>query len=442
MRSKRGNRKDNLLFFGGALLVFAAVQLLINVGIISPFWSTIVLTGGVMAIVTLGLNLIYGFSGQFSMGQWGFYAIGAYGAADVTYRWSTLHNASGLVVLGLCLLLVGVVIGGVNRLLRGVHSVDTLTAFIIYLLLCVGAVVLGVRLGQGLIGPVTAFLQGLDPAFALQLVFFLAVLLGGALAAEVSFLFGLPVLALGSDYFGIATLGLSIIVKVLLDNSDTILGFQEMKGARGMIGIPKVTTWAWVFVFLLLALVILRNLLHSSSGRAIVSVREDEVAARAMGINVAEQKNLAFVVGSFLAGAAGALYAHINGFLVPSTFSFIRSFDPLIILVFGGLGSLSGTVIASFGWALVLEGLLRLFLPTGFENWRYVIYPLLLLMLMLLKPRGLLAGYELPFLRQRVPPRTASAPEPAPAAPVAPVNPAPAASDPTEDAPLNSLEAS
>jgi len=232
----------------------------------------------------------------------------------------------------------------------------------------------------------------------------IAIILGGAIAAEVSFLYGLPILTLGSDYFGIATLGFTIIVKVLLDNSDTMLGFQEMKGARGMIGIPKLTNWTWIFMFLFLTIVFIRNLLNSSYGRAIVSIREDETAATSMGINVPFYKTITFVIGSFLAGMAGGLYAHVNGFLHPNTFSFVKSFDPLIIVVFGGLGSVTGTVTASFGWALVLEGVLRLVLPDGFETWRYVVYPILLLIMMLLKPNGLFGNYEIPFIRSIVPP--------------------------------------
>jgi branched-chain amino acid transport system permease protein len=170
-----------------------------------------------------------------------------------------------------------------------------------------------------------------------------------------------------------------------------------------MVGIPKVTTWAWVFFFLILIVVITRNLLHSSYGRALVSVREDEIAAKAMGIDVAAFKNTAFVLGSFFAGIAGSLYAHINGFLHPETFNFIKSFDPMIIIVFGGLGSVTGTVVASFLWALVLEGFLRLFLPQGFETWRFVIYPLLLLIMMLLKPKGLFGGFEFVYLRELLP---------------------------------------
>ncbi len=149
------------------------------------------------------------------------------------------------------------------------------------------AIFLAVKLGNLVANPVTAFFNLMPEKTAQTIVFLIAVLMGGAIAAEVSFLYGLPVLTLGSDYFGIATLGFTIIVKVLLDNSDTMLGFPEMKGARGMIGIPKLTTWVWVFVFLFLTVVIIRNLLNSSYGRAIVSIREDETAATSMGINVA-----------------------------------------------------------------------------------------------------------------------------------------------------------
>jgi branched-chain amino acid transport system permease protein len=394
----------NLLFFAGILAVFAIVQGLYSSGVLGDFWYTLLRIGAVMAIVSVGLNLIYGFNGQFSLGQWGFYAVGAYAAADVTFRWHQLHSASGLVVMSLAVAFVGIAYIGLGRLLGKIRGLDTMSSFAIYLAVTIAAVALAVLLGRVLIDPVTALLAGLTKAVSLQIVFFLAVILAGLVAAEVSFLIGLPILALGSDYFGIATLGFTIIVKVLLDNSDTMLGFEEMKGARGMVGIPKITTWFWVFFFLVVVLVITRNLLHSTVGRAIVSVREDEIAAKAMGINVAEQKTLTFVIGSLFAGIAGGLYAHINGFLHPNTFNFIKSFDPMIIVVFGGLGSISGTVVASFTWALVLEGLLRLVLPDGFETWRFVVYPVLLLVMMLLRPRGLFGAYEFPFLRQIVPP--------------------------------------
>ena len=395
--------RSNLIFFGGVLLVFLIIQLLISFGALNDFWNTILRLGAVMAIVSLGLNLIYGYNGQFSLGQWGFYAIGAYTAADITYRWTNNMEATGLSILLIGVLLVGGSFVFLRSLLGKIRGLDALSAFTMYFLATLILGVVAVFLG-GLVGPAVSGLLQLMPVWlSAQIVFFLAVIIAGVFAAEVSFLFGLPVLTLGSDYFGIATLGFTIIVKVLLDNSDTMLGFVEMKGARGMIGIPKLTSWFWVFLFLMIVVVVMRNLLHSSYGRAIVSVREDEIAGKAMGIDVAEYKILAFVIGSFFAGLAGGLYAHINGFLHPNTFNFIQSFNPMIIIVLGGLGSMTGTLIASFAWALLLEGVLRLVLPQGFETWRFVVYPLLLLLMMLLRPAGLLGTYEFPYLRQLLP---------------------------------------
>jgi branched-chain amino acid transport system permease protein len=396
--------KSSVIFFGGALLFFLVVQVLISNGTLNIFWLTLLRIGAVMAIVSLGLNLIYGFNGQFSLGQWGFYAIGAYAAADITWYWHNEKSAIALMVVLLATLFVGAAILILRRVFAQVRGLDAMSAFALYLVVVVAMVYLAVVISQPLAPIVSNLLLALPPAVSLQVVFVLAVLLAGLVAAEISFIFGLPVLTLGSDYFGIATLGFTIIVKVLLDNSDTMFGFAEMKGARGMIGIPKLTSWFWVFFFLILAVIITRNLLHSSYGRAIVSVREDEIAAKAMGIDIAHYKNLTFVLGSYFAGLAGALYAHINGFLHPNEFNFIKSFDPMIIVVFGGLGSVTGTIGASFAWALILEGFLRLWLPQGFETWRFVVYPLLLLLVMLLKPKGLFGDFEIPFLRQILPP--------------------------------------
>lgn len=396
--------RENLIFFGGALLIFVVVQLAISLGLLSDFWSTIIRLGAVMAIVALGLNLIYGYNGQFSLGQWGFYAMGAYTAADITYRWYNNKDASGLAVGALGVLLVAAAILFLRRVLGQIRGLDALSAFTVYFVATLLLAIVSVFLGGKVLNPLlTGLLSVLPEGLAMQIVFVLAVLVAGIFAAEVSFLFGLPVLTLGSDYFGIATLGLTIIVKVLLDNSDTMLGFTEMKGARGMIGIPQITTWFWVFVALLIVIVVMRNLLHSSTGRAIISVREDEIAAKAMGIDVAGGKNLAFVIGSLFAGLAGGLYAHINGFLHPNTFNFVKSFDPMIVVVLGGLGSMTGTLAAAFTWALILEGALR-FLPQGFEQWRYVVYPIVLLLVMLLRPKGIIGDFEVPFLRQLLPP--------------------------------------
>ena len=117
------------------------------------------------------------------------------------------------------------------------------------------------------------------------------------------------------------------------------------------------------------------------------------MAAQAMGIDVAQQKATAFAVGAFFAGVAGGLYAHLMSFLHPSTFNVVKGFDPLIIIVFGGLGSMTGTLVASAGFAFLIEGL-RVILPQGFEDWRFVLYPLMLLVVMLLRQQGLLGTKE------------------------------------------------
>ena len=197
-----------------------------------------------------------------------------------------------------------------------------------------------------------------------------------------------------------------IVVQTLMKNSDTILPFPEMKGAQGMIGIPKITSWVTAFIFLMLVIVIVRNFVRSSTGRASMSVREDETAAKAMGVDVAGSKLLAFVVGSFVAGVGGGVYAHFIGFLSPDTFSFLAGFNPLIIVVFGGLGSLTGTIAASFAWIFFLEGLLRVLLGqmgTDAPTWRFVLYPITLLLLMLIRPQGLLGSVEWGFLKAEKP---------------------------------------
>jgi branched-chain amino acid transport system permease protein len=332
-----------------------------------------------MTMVALGLNLIYGFNGQFSLGQWGFYGLGAYVSADITYRWM-IGDASGLIVAGLGVVLGGIMILGVGRLLKRLRGMPVLSQFTLYLVgaLLVGiiAVVVGNPLAD-LVSPAigTPDAPGflLSPAAQNALLLF-AVLIGGAFAAEISFLFGLPVLTLGSDYFGIATLGFSIVVQTLLVNSDTILPFPEMKGGRGMIGIPKLTTWFWAFSFMLVIII----------------------------------------------GIAGGIYAHYMGFLSPGTFSFIIGFNPLIIIVFGGLGSMTGTIAASFAWMFFLEGMLRVLLGqmgTEAPTWRFVLYPIVLLLLMLLRPTGLLGNREWGVLKRPIVPlRKSSSAETPPSA--------------------------
>jgi branched-chain amino acid transport system permease protein len=385
-------------WIAGAIGLFAVVQVLISTQLLSTYWATILQRACYMAIVSLGLNLIYGFNGQFSLGQWGFYAIGAYAGADITWRWAR-GDMAGLAVVAATIVLVITAMA-----IRGKGLPQRIGLGLLGLLL-VGWIVHWIA--QGTANPWTYLLNVSNvitflPDFVSnQLALLAAVFFGGTLAALVSYLFGLPVLKMGGDYFGIATLGFTMVVKVLADNADSV--FPEMKGARGMIGTPQLASWFWSYFFLIAVIVVMRNLIQSSTGRAVISVRENEIAAKAMGIDTTRYKTLAFVVGSFFAGMAGALFAHRYPTLHPTAFHFVKSFDPLIIVVFGGLGSITGTVVAAFAWAISLEGL-RL-LPAGMELWRFVIYPLLLLLVMLLRPQGLFGGTELGILRAKIWPK-------------------------------------
>lgn len=406
-----------------AALVFLAVQYASDREIISRYWSQVIVFAAITSISALGLNLIYGFNGQFSLGQVGFYAIGAYGSALITKDFGK-SPWSGDPVGALCWIMaaqMGIVlvllafqllhIGDLNKSLRKTLS-RTLKAheagmICIVIMLIVSAAILAVgyyaTLGLHSVTYrlVSALFTALPANAARSVNFFLAILNGGTIAALVAYLVGLPLLRLGSDYFGIATLGFAIMVYTALQNSDLVI--PTMKGARGMVGIPLYTTWGWAFGALVVCTIVLRNLIRSSQGRAIISVREDEIAARAMGVDVTRQKAIAFTFGALFAGIAGALYAHLYGFLHPSSFNTIKGFDPLIIIVFGGLGSMTGTIMASVGFALLIEGL-RVVLPQGFEDWRFVIYPILLLIVMLLRPSGLMGTKEWGWLRAPLPP--------------------------------------
>jgi branched-chain amino acid transport system permease protein len=221
---------------------------------------------------------------------------------------------------------------------------------------------------------------------------------GTAAAGTIAFLIGLPILRLKSDYLGIATLGFGMIMNVLFKNSDKLIPL--MGGAAGMRGISKLTTLPWVFSFLILTVIVLRNLIYSSVGRALLSIREDELAAESVGINTTSYKTLGFVIGCMIAGLAGGLYAHLYNYLNPDNFDFLKSIDVLLIVVIGGMGSISGTVLAAIGWALLLEGL-RIVLPSAFQEWRMVIYPLILIIFMLIRPSGAMGGTEFNFIKPK-----------------------------------------
>jgi branched-chain amino acid transport system permease protein len=405
-----------------AIAIYFAVSYASSRELITQYWYQVIQIAAFTAISALGLNLIYGFNGQFSLGHIGFYAIGAYGSALITkdflIKWSGGQTGSlswiiagqiGIVValLAARALRIGSMRERLKSALQGVLQPYEAAVITTLVALVLAAVVVAIGAGTTWLLQKVALVVventvlRLPEKAAQGVIFVIALVNGGTMAAIVAYLVGLPLLRLGSDYFGIATLGFAIMIYTALQNSDLVIPI--MKGARGMVAIPRWTNWPWVFGVLVVCVIIMRNLVHSSHGRAIMSVREDEIAARTMGIDVAQLKAIAFAFGGFFAGVAGGLYAHLFGFLHPSSFNFVRGFDPLIIIVFGGLGSMTGTIVASGVFALVLEGL-RVVLPQGFEDWRFVVYPIILLLVMLLRQQGLLGTREWGWLKAPVPP--------------------------------------
>ena len=217
-----------------------------------------------------------------------------------------------------------------------------------------------------------------------------SVLAGGALAALAGFVVGQPSLRLRGDYLAIVTLGFGEIIRVL------ILNIDKIGGARGLSGIPPWSNFFWVYFFVGVTILVSWRLVQSSVGRAFLAVREDQVAAEAMGVNTTKYKVKAFVIGSFLAGVSGGLFAHYMMYLNPTMFMFIKSFEVVAMVVLGGLGSISGSIVAAIILTFLPEGLraVKDYIPGG-KDPRMVIYSLMLITLMLTRPQGLLGRREL-----------------------------------------------
>jgi branched-chain amino acid transport system permease protein len=215
------------------------------------------------------------------------------------------------------------------------------------------------------------------------LPFYLSLLIGGILAAFAGLIIGLPVLRLRGDYLAIATLGFGEIIRVVIQNID------YLGGASGISDIPQGIDWTGYYVIAILTVIILSNIVNSSYGRAMVAVREDEIAAETIGVNTTLFKVLAFVIGAFFAGIGGGMYAGYFGFIQPDIFNFFKSIDILVMVVLGGLGSLSGSIIAAI--VLTIVSALLQNVPAV----RMVLYSIILIMLMLFRPQGLLGKREI-----------------------------------------------
>lgn len=218
--------------------------------------------------------------------------------------------------------------------------------------------------------------------------FFGAMLVGTLLSGAVALLVGIPTLRLKGDYLAVATLGVSEIIRIFIINGGSLTN-----GAAGILGIPNFTTWQMVYFFVVITTIATLNFLRSPIGRSTLSVREDEIAAESVGVNTTKIKIIAFVFGAITASIAGSLQAGFIGSVVPKDYTFINSINVLIIVVFGGLGSITGAIVS----AIVL-GILNMLLQ-DVASVRMIIYALALALVMIFRPGGLLGTWELSLSR-------------------------------------------
>ena len=222
------------------------------------------------------------------------------------------------------------------------------------------------------------YLMRLEPGNITSVPFFaIALIAGGIMAAIIGLVVGIPSLRLKGDYLAITTLGFGEIIRVIVQNLD-FLG-----GARGFTSIPKLSNFFWVFATVAAVIFLISNIVNSTYGKAFLAVRDDEIAAEAVGISPTRVKVVAFVTGAFFAGVAGGLYAHFVTYINPSQFGFIRSFEIIVMVIIGGMGSIIGVILSAVLLTILPEAL------RSIAQYRMVIYSLLLVIIMITRPQGL-----------------------------------------------------
>jgi branched-chain amino acid transport system permease protein len=215
------------------------------------------------------------------------------------------------------------------------------------------------------------------PAQLTPVLFLAALLAGGLLAALAGLAVGVPTLRLRGDYLAIVTLGFGEIIRVILENMDSV------GGASGLKDIPHLTTFFWAWSFAAITVFVVTSIVNSTYGRGFIAVHDDEIAASSIGVNPVRYKVTAFVFGAFFAGIAGGLYAHHKQFLSPTGFDFLKSIDIVMMVILGGMGRTAGVIVAAILLTLLPEFL------RGFAEYRMILYALLIILLMILRPQGL-----------------------------------------------------
>jgi branched-chain amino acid transport system permease protein len=406
-----------------AILAVALLTPLVDSRGFGAYNARVVMLVGINIVLAVSLQLINGFSGQFSLGHAGFMMVGAYLAAYPAKAHSDRLTDPGSTLwfylsLALVTAVTAGVILGIFLLVRQSRRLHAAVPTVLLIALAVWVVadlsqgsrhenppavfvwskgIVAVQQAfAGLIehgGPVAAKASAALPAAARAPVTFVILVLGaGTFAAATGLVVGIPALRLRGDYLAIATLGLAEIIRILFQNA------QPLGGALGLTGIPKYTSFAWLYGTAIITTVVVWRIAYSARGRAIMAVREDEVAAAACGIDTTHQKVLAFVTGAFFGGVAGALFALYERSITPGYFSIAKSIEIVVMVTLGGLGSISGAILA----AVLLTLLPELLRPIA--EYRMIIYSLLLVFMMLLRPQGLLGGREL-WPRRRGPRR-------------------------------------
>ena len=233
--------------------------------------------------------------------------------------------------------------------------------------------------------------QATGVSYALMVI--AALLLSGLLAAVFGVIIGIPALRLRGDYLAIITLGFGEIIRVVLTNIDEVLGFKLTYGASGLKRIPKITSYFNVLVCVVLTCLVIHMVMKSRHGRAILAIRENEIAAESCGVRTTYYKVMAFTLSAFFAGVAGCLYAGYLGSLQPTTFGFMKSIEILVMVVLGGMGSMFGSVLSAITLTALPEAL------RAFEDYRMVAYSLVLVLVMIFKPTGLMGQYDFSMSR-------------------------------------------
>ncbi|MCA8910302.1 MAG: branched-chain amino acid ABC transporter permease [Planctomycetes bacterium] len=229
----------------------------------------------------------------------------------------------------------------------------------------------------------------IEPVFAGQWGFVPALLAGGLAAAAAGAVVGIPTLRLKGDYLAIATLGFGEIVTIMITN------FEKVGGANGLPGLPAYSNTFWIYSFVVLVVMLSWALQRSTFGRALIAIRENELAAEVMGIPASRLKVTAFIYGAFFAGVAGGLLGHLLQTISPATFNFMKSIEVVVMLVLGGLGSMTGAIVGAIVLTVLPEALRDVESSVGLPGIRMVVYALVLILLMIFRPQGVFGQKEL-----------------------------------------------